>query len=183
MEWLNRIFEKILSLWPSRIILGPHEAGVRMTWIPFFGLHIGTIGNGWYIKWGIIQDILFMEIKTQVVDLRCQSVLTRDLKDVTVSAAIRYYVTDVRKAILEVQDIDSSLIALAIGIIQDYVGNRNLVDCTDREALKQEILKGIRDEAANWGLKIQKIYITDFGRTRNIRLLTNNGNYNYASTT
>ena len=35
--------------------------------------------------------------------------------------------------------------------------------------LNKEILKGIKEAAQGWGAKIEKIYITDLDKTRNIR--------------
>lgn len=144
-----------------------------MTWIPFYGLRIKDLNNSWYMVWPIIQKHVVIDIMTQTVDLRCQSIFTKDLRDITVSGAIRYYISNPRKAILNTQDYDKNIETVALGIIQDFVGERTLEECNDREALKREILIGIRDEAADWGLKIQKVYITDMGRAKNIRLLTN----------
>ena len=80
-------------------------------------------------------------------------------------------VKDVYKAIFYVQDIDKSLETLALGIILEYVNNRTLEDCQDVNGLKKEILKGIRDAAQGWGLKIERVYITDLDKARNIRLI------------
>lgn len=125
--------------------------------------------------WPMIQKIIYMEITTQVVDLRAQSIRTQDNESTVVSGAIQYSVRDIKKAILNVQDVDKSLETLALGIIFDFVHSRKLDDCRNIEVLKAEILKGIKDAATGWGLKIEKVYITDLDKTRNIRLLFNKG--------
>lgn len=116
-----------------------------------------------------------MEVQTQVVDLRAQSIRTQDDESTVVSGAIQYSIRDIYKAIINVQDVDKSLETLALGIIFDFVHSRKLNDCRNIEALKAEILKGIKEAATGWGLKIEKIYITDLDKTRNIRLLFNKG--------
>lgn len=171
MEWLRDLINRILSIFPRILLLGPHEAGVRITG----GIWATKLGAGWWIYWPIIQKILWMEIPTQVVDLRAQSIRTRDNESTVVSGAIQYSIKDVKKACLDVQDVDKSLETLALGIIFDFVHGRKLIDCQDIDVLKAEILKGIKDAATGWGLKIEKIYITDLDRTRNIRLLLNKG--------
>jgi len=117
-----------------------------------------------------------MEIQTQVVDLRSQSVRTKNGQSAIVSGAIQYSIKNVTKAIINVQDVDKALETLAIGIILEFVKNKTLDECQDIKALKEEILKGIKNAAQGWGLKIERIYITDLDKARNIRLLTNANN-------
>ena len=172
MEWLKKIFDRLLSIFPRILILTPYEAGIRIT----FGKYIKVLGAGWYLFWPLIQRIAWMEIQTQVADLRTQSIRIKDNCDIIVSGAIQYNIKDIKKAIVNVQDIDKAIETLALGIILEFVKNRTLKECQDIETLKREILKGIKDAAQGWGLKIEKVFITDLGKVRNLRLLTNNLN-------
>ena len=36
-----------------------------------------------------------------------------------------------------------------------------------------DVLKGVREASEGWGLRVDKVYITDIGRTQNIRILLN----------
>lgn len=169
MNWLQQIFNKILALFPMIVILVSYEAGVLFT----FGKYAKVKGAGWYVIWPCFQRFLYLEIQTQVVDLRTQSIRTKDEKDVVISGAIQYSIRDIKKAICNVQNVDVSLETLALGIILEFVSNKTLKECQDSKDLKAEILKGMREAAQGWGVKIEKIFITDFGSTRNIRLLSN----------
>jgi regulator of protease activity HflC (stomatin/prohibitin superfamily) len=169
MDWLRDIVNRLLSVFPRIWICAPHEGGVILT----FGSRVSVKYAGWYIYWPLIQRIIFMEIKPQVVDLRIQSVRAKCGNSVAVSGAIQYRVIDPKRAILDVQDADRTLSTLALGIILEYVSKRSLDDCMSIDNLRAEILKGIRDAASGWGLKIERVYITDLDKARNIRLLTN----------
>ncbi len=169
MDWLKDLINRILSVFPRIWICTPAESGIIIT----LGKYVSTKRAGWYIFWPLIQRLIWMEIKTQVVDLRSQSVRTKCGNSVVVSGSIQYYITDVKKAILDVQDLDKSLTTLALGIILEFVKQRSLEECRDVDRLKTEILKGIREAAKGWGIKIERIFITDLDRARNIRLLTN----------
>lgn len=118
-----------------------------------------------------------MEVQTQVVDLRSQSVRSKDGHSLVVSGAIQYSIKDINKAVFNVQDVDKSLETLALGIILEFVKNRTVEECQDIVALKKEILRGIKDAAQGWGLKIERVYITDLDKARNYRLLTNGEYY------
>ncbi len=172
MGWLQVIIERLTCFIPRPTIMTTCEAGVRFT----FGKYIQVITNGWFWYIPLFQRIQWMEIQTQVIDLRSQSIRTADGQSAIVSGAIQYSVKDVKKAILNVQNVDTALEKLALGVILEFVKNKTLVECHDIEALKKEILRGIKEAAQGWGLKIERVYITDLDKCRNLRLLTNEGN-------
>ncbi len=169
MKFLDQIFAAIQKLVPRVELIQPDEAGVRVT--------LGTIEKvlppGWYFLWPIIQEIFFATVTTQVQDIRCQSILSEDRQNMVISGAIRFKILDIRKAMLEVKDCEESLIALSLGVLLSVASTMTEKELSDTEQLGESILKKIREEASGWGLKIQKVYITDLGQTRNIRLLAN----------
>ena len=167
MEWLKGFIQNLTCFIPRPLLLSMYEAGIRIT----FGKWNKEITAGWFWYIPLFQKIIYMEVQTQVVDLRGQSVQTRDGNSVIVSGAIQYSIKDIYKAIFNVQDVDKSLETLALGIILEYVKNRTLKECQEVDALKKEILRGIKDAAQGWGVKIERIYITDLDKTRNIRLI------------
>ena len=112
-----------------------------------------------------------MNVSPQVVDLRPQSAMTKDFQDLAISGGIKYKVSDPRKSLLDVQDYDKSIQTMALGIICEFISSHNFADLSDLSELKESILSGIRDEATGMGLKIMKVYITDIGRTKNIRMM------------
>ena len=169
MDWLQALIERLTCFIPRPTIMTVYEAGLRFT----FGKYIKDITNGWFWWIPLFQRIQWMDIQTQVIDLRSQSVRTSDGQSVIVSGAIQYSVKDVRKAILNVQNVDTALEKLALGIILEFVKSKTVDECHDIEALKKEILRGIKEAAQGWGLKIERVFITDLDKTINIRLLTN----------
>lgn len=169
MGFWARLFEAIRKFIPRIELIQPDEAGVKVT----LGTREKILGSGWYLLWPVIQEILYTTVTVQVKDLRSQSVLSKDHKDMTVSGAIKYKIVDIRKAMLEVQDYDRSLEALSLGVLLSVANTLTEEELSDTETLGDDILKKIREEASGWGLKLQKFYITDLGRVRNIRLLTN----------
>ena len=169
MEWLQALIERLTCFIPRPTIMTVYEAGLRFT----FGKYIRVITAGWFWYTPLFQRIQWMEIQTQVVDLRSQSIRTADGQSMIVSGAIQYSVKDVRKAILNVQNVDTALENLALGVLLEFVKSKTLEECHDVGALKKEILRGIKEAAQGWGLKIERVYITDLDKCRNLRLLTN----------
>lgn len=157
MNWLTNVLIKLFAFVPRLQLVQPDEGGVRIT----LGTRVCSLIPGWYIHCPLFQEIRVITCTPQVVDLRPQSLRVAD-KDVTISGAIMYRVSDAKKASLNVQDYDRSLTTLALGII------------ARGEQREEEILKGIREAAAGWGIKVIRVFITDRGSVLNIRLLTNN---------
>ena len=169
MEFLNKILAMLLKWVPRIVLIQPNEAGLRLT----LGTRVKVLAPGYYFFWPVVQEILSAVVATQVVDVRSQSVLSGDGQEMTVSGAIKYKISDIRKAMLEVQDYDLSLQALSLGVIRAVASSLSQERLQDTGVVGDLVLKKIREEASGWGLRLQKVYITDLGRARNIRLLTN----------
>ena len=167
MEWLTNLLKNLRDWLPRKYFMCPDEGGIRIT----LGSRVSTLSPGWYYYWPVIQDCQGIKVTPQLVDLRPQSALTCDLKDIVISGGIKYRVSDCRKAMLEVHDYDANIQTMALGIICEYVGRHDFADLTNLSELREAILSGVRDEAAGMGLKIMKVYITDIGRTKNIRVM------------
>ena len=169
MEWLKEFISKLFAWMPRLYYINPDEGGVRI----LLGKYYKLKGPGWYLHWPIVTQMCVITVMPQVKDLRGQSLFTKDMKNVLVSGAVTYKVVDASKAILTIQDYDKSLMNTALGIITEFVVSKTKEECMNISALKDEILKGLREEAAGWGLKIMKVAITDFGDTKNIRFIGN----------
>ena len=169
MEFLKELLDKILSIFPQIFIVTPYEAGVRFT----FGKWVKPKSTGWYLIWPLIQRFVWMEIQSQIIDLRSQSIRTIDGSELIVSGAVQYKIMDIKSAVINIQNVDQAIETLSLGTVVDFVSTKTLVECQNLENLKTEILKGLRGAAKGWGLKIEKVFITDLGKTRNIRLLSN----------
>lgn len=172
MEWLTRFLDKLLSIFPRVIVIALDEAGVRCTPMWVRGVRIASLNPGWWAYWPVIQSIEIIKIKTQVKDLRPQSVWTADRVEMTVSGAIRYRVRSAQKALLEVYDYDQNIQAVALGIIQQYI-REHALECLNTRQIEEKVLKGVREASEGWGLRVERVYITDIGRTQNIRILLN----------
>ena len=170
MEWLTNLLKTLRDWLPRKYFLSPDEGGIRVT----LGSRVKTLVSGWYYYWPVIQECRGIKISPQLVDLRPQSALTADVKDIVISGGIKYKVSDCRKAILDVHDYDEAVQAIALGIICEFVGLHTFENLTDLSELREAIRTGVREEATGMGLKIMKVYITDIGRTKNLRVMGSN---------
>ena len=175
MHWFVGLVDKLTSFIPRPWLVFPDEGGVRVTarW-PWNGVWIRDLEPGlyWYVP--LFQQCENIKVKVQVQDLRCQSVWTKDGHELAISGTVRYRVDNPRKAILEVFDPDQNVQNTGLRVIFRFVTQQELAGLRDNLAnLEREILAGLREASRGWGLKIEDVGLTDIGRTRNFRLLTN----------
>lgn len=168
MQWLSDLFSKLFRFVPILRLVDPDEGCLRIT----CGKRARIHGPGWYWIWPAIQRFYTLTVTPQIVDVRPQSLLTRDGRNMVVGVGIRYRVKNVESAILAVNDYEKSIQVLTLGLLAEYIGSRNYNDCRDVTVLNDYVMKRVKEEARGWGLEIQKVYVTDFGVATNIRLLT-----------
>lgn len=176
------LFEKISEFVPTFQTVNELEGAVFLRCgrhkTKFFALHkanrdMRSLKPGMYLCWPWIDQIMTIPRKDQVLDLRSQSLLTKDNIDVIVSGAIAYRVRTPHLAIINAEDVDRNLSRIALGVIAQFVNTKTFEDCRKLEDLRQEIREGIKEAAGNWGLDIWKVMITDIGNTINLRFLSN----------
>ena len=143
MNWLSDILSRLFTVFPRLVLVAPDEYGIRYTPKWCGGLRVKELKPGLWVCWPLIQNIETIRCKTQVVDLRPQSVRTLDRVDMIVSGAIRYRVRSAIKALLEVYDYDQNIQAVALGIIQRYMREHNLENL-DIQQIEVKVLEGVR---------------------------------------
>ncbi len=168
MQWIAELISQLFCWVPRFQIIRPDENGVRIT----CGRKYKLLSPGLYLFWPLIQEIDILNIMPQVIDLRAQSVYTKSGINLCFGGGIMYRVDDAVKACLKVQDFDKSLYTLALGIVADYINQHDCNECSI-STIREAVLKGIRENAAGWGLKVMRLYVTDFGTVKNIRILGN----------
>lgn len=167
MNWLLEIVNKLFCWVPRLWFVQPDEAGIKIT----LGKWVGDCGPGWYINWPVIHIFIKVNVALQGVKFAIQSVVTKDDVDLAIRGAVLYRISNARKAILETDDFDRSLEAIACGVIESFASNKTYSEMKDRENLRVEIMKGLREEATGWGIRLYRVFITDIGHTSNVRIL------------
>lgn len=166
MEWVGELLRALRDFFPRVFMVYPDEGGVRIS----FGKIVKTLKPGWYVYWPPVQHVEKIGVTPQCVDLRPQSGLTTDDIDMGISGAILYKISDARKAILDVQDYDRSIQVIALGVILEFTCDHSSTDFKIA-TLRELILLKVREEASGFGIKIMRVYITDLGKCRNLRIL------------
>ena len=137
-------------------ILNEYERGV-----------IFLLGRFWKVKGpGIIivvpgiQRMVRVDLRTIVMDVPQQDVISRDNVSVKVSAVIYFRVMDPEKSIIQVENRVEATSQLAQTTLRSVLGQHELDDMlAEREKLNADV-QGILDQATEtWGIKVTNVEI------------------------
>jgi len=126
--WILTLLEQLTGFIPRPIQMRLDEGGFRQTPKPWSGgTWLTEMKSGrwyWLVPWIMEHEIC--KTKTQVKDIRAQSIWTKDGRDTTVGTSIRYYISNPLKALLEVHDYDQSLQNFRILLSGDLLNIANV---------------------------------------------------------
>ncbi len=162
LEFLSRFLEQ-LRPWQT---VKPWEASLRVR----FGKYTKGYEPGLHFKLPVFDEYHSINVVPRVVPLPHQSLKTSDGKNLALAGALAYSISDVEKVLVEVDDHDESLVNLAMGLLAYYVSNNPIAACT-HDAIQDSVAVVLREAAAEWGIEVSHIYLTDLSDARTFRLL------------
>jgi len=126
------------------------------------GRFVGIKGPGLVFIIPIIDSVIKLDLRTRVIDVPKQRVITEDNVTVDVDAVVYFRIVDPEKAVIEVQRYDIATGLQAQTTLRDVLGRQNLDELlSNREELNkslQTIIDGVTDP---WGIKVSAVTIRD----------------------
>ena len=125
------------------------------------------LGRFWKVKGpGLIlvipglQQMVRVDLRTLVLDVPTQDVISRDNVSVKVNAVVYYRVLDAEKAIIQVEDYHSATSQLAQTTLRAVLGKHALDDMlAEREQLNNDIQQVLDAQTDAWGIKVANVEI------------------------
>jgi regulator of protease activity HflC (stomatin/prohibitin superfamily) len=119
-------------------------------------------GPGLIVLWPVIQQMVRVELRTVVLDVPPQDVITRDNVSVKVNAVVYFRVVDPQKAIIQVADFLAATNLLAQTTLRAVLGKHELdALLAEREKLNLDIQKTLDAQTESWGIKVSTVEIKD----------------------
>jgi len=126
------------------------------------GRLIGIKGPGLVFIIPIIDSFIKLDLRTRVIDVPKQRVITEDNVTVDVDAVVYYRIVDPEKAVVEVQRYDMATSLLAQTTLRDVLGQQDLDELLSKREELNKSLQTIIDEATDpWGIKVSAVTIRD----------------------
>lgn len=145
-------------LFASIKVLPEYERGVVLT----LGRYTGTKGPGLVILIPVIQRMLRVDLRVNVMDVPPQDVISRDNVSVRVNAVVYFRVVEPDKSTLQVADFYTATSQLAQTRLRSVLGQHELDEIlSKRDSLNQSLQQTLDDATDPWGIKITNVEIKD----------------------
>ena len=144
-----------ILFWSLRI-LREYERGVVFQLGRFWMVK----GPGLIVLIPVIQQMVRVDLRTVVLDVPPQDVITRDNVSVKVNAVVYFRVVDPQKAIIQVVNFLDATSQLAQTTLRAVLGKHELdVLLAEREKLNLDIQKTLDTQTDAWGIKVSTVEI------------------------
>jgi regulator of protease activity HflC (stomatin/prohibitin superfamily) len=137
-------------------ILREYERGVIFT----LGRFTGVKGPGLILLIPFIQRMVRVDLRTIVLDVPSQDVISHDNVSVHVNAVVYFRVVDPEKAIIQVENFYEATSQLAQTTLRSVLGRHELDEMlAEREQLNFDIQEILDKQTNPWGIKIANVEI------------------------
>jgi len=147
----------IIMFFASAIrILREYERGVVFTLGRFWKVK----GPGFIIIVPVIQQMVRVDLRTVVMDVPSQDVISRDNVSVNVNAVVYFRVIDPEKSIIQVENFYEATSQLAQTTLRSVLGQHELDEMlAERERLNADIQNVLDMQTDAWGIKVSNVEI------------------------
>ena len=148
----------LILLAMSLRILREYERGVVFQLGRFWAVK----GPGLIVLIPVVQQMVRMDLRTVVLDVPPQDVITRDNVSVKVNAVIYFRIIDPQKAVIQVANFLAATNLLAQTTLRAVLGKHELDQLlAEREQLNLAIQKILDSQTDAWGIKVSTVEIKD----------------------
>ena len=146
----------ILALLSIFKILNEYERGV----IFFLGRFQKVKGPGIIIVVPMIQKMIRVDLRVNVMDVPTQDVISKDNVSVKVNAVVYFRIVDPEKAIIQVAQVFEATSQLAQTTLRSVLGQHELDEMlSERDKLNSDIQHILDQHTDAWGIKVSNVEI------------------------
>jgi len=156
----------VIVLFSGVKIVQPYEQGVYMR----LGKFIGILNQGLNVVFPLINVVVKIDLRTQVLDVPRQEVITKDNSPVVVDAIIYIKVTDPKKAFFEIIDYRFATVNLAQTTLRSIVGEMELDEIlSNREKINIQLRDTLDENTDKWGVRVESVEIKEIDPAKKVK--------------
>ncbi len=156
----------IITITSGIKIVQPYEQAIYMR----LGKFVRVLNQGLNVVCPLINQVVKMDLRTEVLDVPKQEVITKDNSPVDVDAVIYIKVTDPKNAFFEVTDYRFATVNLAQTTLRSIIGDMELDEILSSREKINVSLRDILDENTDkWGVKIEAVEIREVNPARKVK--------------
>ena len=126
-----------------------------------------SLGRFWKVKGPgliviipVIQQMVRVQMRTVVMDVPSQDVISKDNVSVKVNAVVYFRVVDAKPAVIQVENYYDAISQLAQTTLRSVLGQHDLDEMlTEREKLNSDVQNMLDEQTDAWGIKVSNVEI------------------------
>ncbi|NLZ29973.1 MAG: SPFH/Band 7/PHB domain protein [Methanomicrobiales archaeon] len=140
------------------VIVQPYEQGLQIR----LGQYIGRMNPGFRWVIPLITRVMKLDLRTDVMDVPRQEVITKDNSPTNVDAIVYVRVIDPEKAYFEVINYRAATVALAQTSLRGIIGDMELDEVLyNRDIINARLRDTLDRETDAWGVKVERVEIKE----------------------
>jgi len=140
------------------VIIQPYQQGLQIR----LGKYIGRMNPGFRWVMPLITRVEKLDLRTQVVEVPKQEVITKDNSPTNVDAIVFIRVIDPEKAFFEVGNYRTATVALAQTTLRGVIGDMELDEVLyNRDVINTRLRDMLDRETDQWGVKVERVEIKE----------------------
>lgn len=140
------------------VIVQPYEQGLQIR----LGQYVGRMNPGFRWIVPFISDVIKLDLRTQVMEVPSQEVITKDNSPTNVDAIVYVRVIDPEKAYFEVSNYRLATVALAQTSLRGIIGDMELDEVLyNRDVINTKLRDILDRETDQWGVKVERVEIKE----------------------
>jgi regulator of protease activity HflC (stomatin/prohibitin superfamily) len=154
--YLIPIVLAVVLVFASIRILREYERGVIFT----LGRYTGVKGPGLILVIPVVQTMVKVDMRTMVMDVPSQDVISRDNVSVKVNAVVYFRVIEPEKCIIQVEQFREATSELAQTTLRSVLGQHELDEMlAERDKLNDDVRAILDAQTDAWGIKVANVEI------------------------
>jgi len=146
-------------------ILREYERGI----VFLLGRFWRVKGPGLVVVIPFIQQMVRVDLRTRVLDVPPQDVISRDNVSVRVNAVVYYRVMDPEKSVIQVEDYNQATSELAQTTLRSVVGQHELDQMlAERDKINTDVQRILDEQTDAWGIKVSNVELKHIDLNENM---------------
>lgn len=112
-------------------------------------------------------------VRQQTLKFENQLIMLQSGLIFNVSAIVMFRVSDVYKALFEINELDDSISDLSMGILRDEISRRNYQELFDTKSISENLFSALKEKAEEWGVEFIMFKLTNCAPTPETANLVN----------
>lgn len=160
------VIKEILRAFQPYVVLMPYERGV----LTRLGVIKYEMEPGFHWCWPFHIDVVhFLNVVAHVEHIANLATITKDGKQVSCEAIVTYRISNVRKALFEVEHLRDAIMDTCAGVIGSTLCGQTWEDLWGGAAA-ETVTDACRKRGWKYGIEVQSVQLTGLAQARTIRL-------------